>query len=308
MAATIVHALGGVFDYAGLFPPAKLDMAEAVANEIRYRNGPESRILGSFVCPSSRLEEFAVHLERQLGNVDPVAGPLPVSVLATGGDSVDELEAGLENDARQMTAFEARCEGLAEVSSFEVRLPKQAPLDVVLRDLRSFGAVDLFLELPFDAELPDRLAALAEADEAMAKFRTGGLTADDFPSPVVLAEAIRSAIDLGVPFKLTAGLHHPYRSYRPEVGTEMHGFLNVFVACALRIEHDLSASELAAVLEDREPSHFEWRRDGLRYGGMSVSRPTIDLTKDALRSIGSCSIDEPVADLKVLGLWVEDAS
>lgn len=308
MAATIVHALEGLFDYAGLFPPAKLGMAEAVANEIRYRSGPEAGLLGSFVCPSSRLEELAAELERQLGNADPIAGWLPVSVLASGGDTLDELESGFEQDARRMTLFEARCEGLAEIASFEVRMPAQAPFDIVLRDLHSFGAVDVFLEIPFDSDLRDRLAGLAEADEVLAKFRTGGLTAADFPTSESLAEAIQSAMDLSVPFKLTAGLHHPYRSFRPDVGTHMHGFLNVFAACAMRLEHDLVASELVAVLEETDPARFVWNHDGLRYGETSISRPTIDLTKDALRSIGTCSIDEPVADLKALGLWMEDWS
>ncbi len=78
------------------------------------------------------------------------------------------------------------------------------------------------------------LGAFFEAGAAL-KLRTGGLTADAFPTPGALAAGIAAAHAARVPFKATAGLHHPVRMYRDEVGGVMHGFLNVFGgACLLR--------------------------------------------------------------------------
>src|SRR5262245_47477977 len=45
-------------DYAGLFPPAELDMGQAVANYASYRNGRHAWALGRFVVPAFRLAEF----------------------------------------------------------------------------------------------------------------------------------------------------------------------------------------------------------------------------------------------------------
>lgn len=43
--------LDGILDYAGLFPPAELDLRTALHNYAHYRNHPHSRLLGRFVLP-----------------------------------------------------------------------------------------------------------------------------------------------------------------------------------------------------------------------------------------------------------------
>ena len=50
--------LAGLVDYAGLFPPAALDMEAAVAEYARRRRAPEAWMLGRFVAPAARLVEL----------------------------------------------------------------------------------------------------------------------------------------------------------------------------------------------------------------------------------------------------------
>ena len=53
-----LHALiDGLIDYAGLFPPAALDMAEAARNYASYAQGEYAWVLGRFVVPAARLGE-----------------------------------------------------------------------------------------------------------------------------------------------------------------------------------------------------------------------------------------------------------
>ena len=60
VAPPVVDALAaGLVDYAGLFPPASLDMATAVRNYAAYRAASQRRMLGRFIVPVSRLPEFA---------------------------------------------------------------------------------------------------------------------------------------------------------------------------------------------------------------------------------------------------------
>jgi hypothetical protein len=47
-----------LIDYAGLFPPAKLDMAASVEAYNRCRMSEQEPMLGRFICPVSRLAEF----------------------------------------------------------------------------------------------------------------------------------------------------------------------------------------------------------------------------------------------------------
>jgi hypothetical protein len=50
--------LRDLIDYAGLFPPASLDMAAAVANYDSYSRSEWNWILGRFIVPVARLGEF----------------------------------------------------------------------------------------------------------------------------------------------------------------------------------------------------------------------------------------------------------
>src|SRR5437879_10977610 len=58
------------------------------------------------------------------------------------------------------------------------------------------------------------------------KLRTGGVTADAFPTSEQIAQALVTPVTHQVPIKFTAGLHHPLRTFRDDVPTNMHGFLN----------------------------------------------------------------------------------
>lgn len=53
-----VALLSRLIDHAPLFPPASLDLPEALAEDARARESAESFMLGRFVCPASRLAEL----------------------------------------------------------------------------------------------------------------------------------------------------------------------------------------------------------------------------------------------------------
>ena len=49
--------LAGLFDYAGLYPPASLDMQTAVRNYLRYSQSAHREALGRFVVSADRIGE-----------------------------------------------------------------------------------------------------------------------------------------------------------------------------------------------------------------------------------------------------------
>lgn len=135
-----------------------------------------------------------------------------------------------------------------------------------------------------------------------AKIRTGGVTADAFPTPERVAAFIRAAAGHAVPFKATAGLHHPLRCVRPltyetdaPTGT-MHGFLNVFVAAAL-------PDHAEEVLHESDGGAFLFGDDGVTWRDVHVSNKTLEkMRSEGAISFGSCSFAEPIADLREIGL------
>ena len=160
------------------------------------------------------------------------------------------------------------------------------------------------LSLPTYCEAP-----LAQISNAFAKFRTGGLTPEAIPSSAQIAGFLREAASRGIPFKATAGLHHPIRSeraltYAPDASRSMmHGFVNVFAAAAFA-RHGLDRDTVKAVLDEQDAHAFDFREGELRWSGRTLTTEQITAARlDFAHSFGSCSFEEPIADLRALG-WM----
>jgi hypothetical protein len=163
-----------------------------------------------------------------------------------------------------------------------------------------------FVELPSAKDPRGLLAALA-GGEAGAKIRTGGVTADAIPPAEHVARFIAACNNAGIPFKATAGLHHPCRGEfaltydaDPPRG-RMHGFLNVFVA-AVALRAGASEQDALRVLE-AGPKEFAFTEQGLSVMGRRIALEVIEAARASFAtSFGSCSFEEPVEDLKAMSL------
>ena len=136
-----------------------------------------------------------------------------------------------------------------------------------------------------------------------AKIRTGGVTVDAFPAIANVAEFIRECRAKGIAFKATAGLHHPLRCVKPltyepnaAIGT-MHGFVNVFLAAAMPGDEE-------AILAEEDARAFRFDDDGAAWRDRRVSvEDLVKMRTEFAISFGSCSFEEPIADLRELG-WL----
>ena len=304
--------LSGLIDYAGLFPPAALDLGPALQNFAAYRTGADAWMLGRFIVPVGRLADV------EGGAVG--GGPARFSVLGHAASGDGWAEAALQTlaDAR---AWERQTENVA-ADRFELKLPA-----ALARDPDTLGgALDALeeaeggatgprfaLEVPY-LDAPDALAPAAQAvadangragRPAFAlKLRCGGETPDLVPGVEALAAALTEARQAGAPFKATAGLHHPLPTWDEAVGARTHGFVNVFGGAALARVHGLGADDLAEVLDTDGPDDWALDDDGLAWRGLRTSPAEIaDAREQAALSYGSCSFDEPREDLRALG-WL----
>ena len=154
----------------------------------------------------------------------------------------------------------------AEVETFETKLPRQ-------------------LSLPTYCEV-----ALGDLESRFAKIRTSHISAPQ------LADFLETAAARHLPFKATAGLHHPIRT------PAMHGFLNVFTA-AVFAWHGAERALLLDVIEERDPRAFAFWGDSMRWRAYTLSNAQIaSARREFAHSFGSCSFTEPVDDLRELGL------
>ncbi len=285
-----------LIDYAGLFPPAKLDMQPTVRNYAAYLHGEDEWMLGRLIVPVSRLDEF----EREAGALlskDGDAEPWLISALtAPAGD------AAFAADLDRIASFNDRhaVDGAALIDVIEVKAASagaiDAALDVIPDDLFAF------FELPVTND-PRGLIAVLPGSDAGAKIRTGGVTADAYPSPERVARFIRACAAAGVPFKATAGLHHPLRHRNEAVGTDEFGFLGVFLGACFAAASDFEERDLIALLCEEDAGAFKFDDGGVTWRGRPITTEHIEKARErSAIAFGSCSFDEPLEDLRALKL------
>jgi hypothetical protein len=285
--------LAELIDYAGLFPPAALSMADAVANHAQYMSGADRRWLGRFIVPLTRLDELAAAVDG-LGDRRPSASrPWRVAVLAGAAD------------AATLRTFAARHGGTMVIDTIETKAEDPAQIPAIAAALGAQYTV--YVEVPLRSDPAPFVAALA-AVGLRAKIRTGGVTADAFPSPAEVMRFLVASVEMGVPFKATAGLHHPLRGeYRLTYAADaaegtMYGFINIFLAAAmLRVGHPAAA--VAPLLEERAAASLVVTPTGITWRGLTVTTAQLATARTVLAaSFGSCSFAEPVEDLHSLRL------
>lgn len=300
----VTTLLTELVDYAGLFPPAKLDMASAVSNYAAYRKSEHAWMLGRFVVPVSKLEQF-----RQA----------TVDLLPREGEGAQEGEAGawrlsaiidgdLDENIDSIFAFNHEHEqpgkGLVVADTIELKVESAAQIDEAL-DLIPEELFPFF-ELPLGGDLRGFATAIA-GNDAAAKIRTGGVTPEAIPATDRVAAFIATCATAQIPFKATAGLHHPIRAehaltYEADAPrATMHGFLNVFLAAAAAMELGLDERELAVILQATDPGAFGFSADGVQVCGHDLSAAGVARAREAFAlSFGSCSFTEPIEDLQRL--------
>ncbi|MBL9149465.1 MAG: hypothetical protein JNM94_12310 [Phycisphaerae bacterium] len=291
--------LEGILDYAGLFPPAKLDMAPTVRNFDAYRRGTDAWFLGRLVVPVARLAEFEAAAETLLPKNGPPGDDdaWPITALtAPAGDA--QLARDLDLIAAFNDRHAAAGAGSALIDCIEVKATTSGEIDAAI----DLVPDDLFpyFELPASPDPRGLIATLAGLD-AGAKIRTGGVTADAHPSPEDVARFLVACAAAEVPFKATAGLHHPLRHVEASVGCRQHGFLNVFVGAALVWNGKIDERALAELLAEESTTALALRDDAISWRSTHVSAGELRATRDAFaHSFGSCSFDEPLADLRAM--------
>lgn len=317
MAETSLRTLlDGVIDYAGLFPPAKLDMGAAVARYAQHRASDECWMLGRFVLPLARLEEFERAAAPLLAADDEAAGkgkkPRTRDAASTGAwhlgalvgaDARAEATRVLQFNSRHATGRRAD----AIIETVEAGVASGDEIERFATAFRDTGA-QLYVELPLRGD-PRPLVEAAGACGVRAKARTGGVTADAFPTTADVARFVVACAGAGVPFKLTAGLHHALRgehalTYEPGAARgPMFGFVNVLLAAALARE-GATAAELEPLLEERSASAIVFDGEGVTWRERRIATTSLARARrEGLTALGSCSFSEPVDELKGLG-WL----
>ena len=72
-----------IIDYAGLFPPASLDLKTSFTNYLKYLESPYNWLLSKFVIPAKLLSELTVLVEQ-----NRIKNQKPIQYSVLGGKEV----------------------------------------------------------------------------------------------------------------------------------------------------------------------------------------------------------------------------
>jgi hypothetical protein len=297
--------LDRLIDDASLYPPAGLAPAPSLRAHGRDRESAYAFVQGRYVAPASRIVELLAAREPAL--------TLDLSVILDVAAGADPVAGAV-----------ARCADLAPLdgapgvaaTSFELKLPDGtaaiAAMGAVIDALSGRGDLAVWFEPAYNggwsaapAETFAALAALRERSPAIAvgaKVRTGGLTPATVPPVDDVAAFIIAAQDAGVPWKATAGLHHPVRHVDGDTRAPMHGFLNVFVAGIALHAGRVASDGVAAILAEEDPRAFVLDPIHAAWRDVVLDVDVILAGRAQCVSFGSCSFFEPVDDLRRLGI------
>lgn len=269
-----MRLLEKLFDDAAVFPPGNLPLCRAVPAHAAHRAGPRAPFVGPLVISATALPGLADL---------PVPGDgldLSLTVPGPGGVANALAEAGKIDGVRVVAVEVALPDGLsgdAVVAALDAALAGRGPL--------------VFVELPRDQRRAGLIEALA-GTRYLGKLRTGGVRAELHPDEAELAAALVGTVRARLPVKATAGLHHALRNTDPATGFQQHGFLNVLAAVDAALA-GAGESEVAALLGERDGEAVLARARSLE--------ERADAVRSQFRSLGTCSIAEPLAELAALG-------
>ena len=302
---------GGLIDYAGIFPPASLSLDDAAAEYRTARSGDHAWMLGRFLCTTSRLEDLAGLLT---GSMTRGEQPWSLSAVVDEPPGVGALHAQV---------FDRHMSPAARVDAVEIRLPEsvsdgrsvEAAVEEAKPVVEAMITISPEVVPYFEVARTEAWAtgvhaaieALASLRNGMlrrlgAKLRTGGTTPDAFPSSADVARFIVACHTTGLPYKATAGLHHPVRHHDAELDVMRHGFLNMLGAAGIARSGG-TVDEVASVLDETDPEAFVIGASGLSVAGTRIPIPGVRAMRTSLfPAYGSCSFDEPVADLTAMGV------
>jgi hypothetical protein len=278
-------------DDAAIFPPGNVPLDRAVAEHREHLASAYAGLVGGFVISDVKLPDLLEVVSSSAVEPDETA-PLAINVVVTGGAGAIEpaVRWATRSPALSLRALEFALRDEDDLAHNAQRVI--AAVDSLEDDL---SGVELYVEPPRLHGAPGHgwLAALDElaAREIRLKFRTGGVTADAFPTAAEVAVCIDAALDRELPFKCTAGLHNAVRHTNQtdfERPVEMHGFLNILLATRATLDGDDPIDVLTATdLTDRLAA---------------ADLELLARTRTWFASFGSCSILEPHEDLVELGL------
>ncbi|HEX7537803.1 MAG TPA: hypothetical protein VF391_12470 [Dermatophilaceae bacterium] len=267
----------GLFDDAAVFPPGLSPLPQAVAEHVARQSSSHADLVGPLLLPASAIEDLL-----RLGGRPQVE----VALIARPGTNLGLVAEALSG-----------LQGRPDVTVTGVEIGWSPEWEQALGWNRSLLSVEVPRGPGQERAFSELQPYAAGPHPVQAKFRTGATPEAPAPTPTELATFLRAAVDHGLGFKLTGGLHHAISQTTAE-GQDQIGFLNVIAATRWALAHGADVPEMETLLSQCDPVPI---LDIItRMSGTDAS-----VLRAFFTAYGCCGVMDPIGDLASLGLIKE---
>jgi len=311
-----IALLAGAIDYAGMFPPASLDLNATMQKAASFRmTAKHPWLMNRIVLSLSEVKKLNAKF---LFGCGANGSPWSISVLSTPSTATSHSDfvKGVDWDFREMRRIQERhyhSSAKVDLVSYEIKLPDTitSPGQAItsgeyifpaLEQIETIwpGEMDVYFEVSLEGAWQETLEGVTrimsewinENSESPIlpglKVRTGGKVV---PRAEQLAMAIDECAANGVKIKATQGMHHPLTH------SGEFGFVNLFAAVNFAFSwgpQEFSLKDIENCLRSENPKDFVFLESTFSWMGRELTNDQIESArKTHAAALGSCSLDEP---------------
>ncbi|WP_286166854.1 hypothetical protein [Arthrobacter sp. AQ5-05] len=273
---TVPGQFVGFFDDAATFPPGLAPLEKAITDHVARRANRHSGAVGPAVLALRDLPEARAIASR----LELDGRPVEVSAVVPA----DGLSEALELAGRLGPEL--------EVVALELKTTPEDPerWRAQILQAKELSRLPVYVELDA-AQMAAGALDLMAGSALHLKYRTGGIRAELFPTPEQLASVLLKAVEAGLKFKLTAGLHEAVRYTDLDTGFTHHGFLNIAMATEAA-RQGAGVEQVTALLSEFDTAKLE-----------RLARSSGGDWRQSFASFGTCSVVEPAESLEAMDLF-----
>ncbi|NBX77127.1 MAG: hypothetical protein EBQ92_11280 [Proteobacteria bacterium] len=311
-----IALLAGTIDYAGMFPPASLDLNATLQKAATFRTTAKHPwLMNRVVLSLAEVKKLNAKLLYECGSN---GSPWNISVLSTPHTAISHTDfvKCVDWDFREMRRTQERynhSSAKLDLVSYEIKLPDivTSPGQAItsgeyifpaLEQIETIwpGEMDVYFEVGLEGAWQETLEGvtrimsewLNENSQSPVlpglKIRTGGKFV---PKPEQLAMAIDESAANGVKIKATQGMHHPLTH------SGEFGFVNFFAAVNFAYSwgpQEFSLKDIENCLCSEDAKDFVFSEASMLWKGRELTFDQIESArKTHAAALGSCSLDEP---------------
>ncbi len=321
MDKSLQQLLSSLINYSGLYPPAGLNLREALRGYVDFSHSKYSWMLSNFVIPFNELPLLATFADRK----HQLKGPLSLCITGPESETLFDFKNAVIHIEKEIQAAHSGYPGEVRTNILELTFPRGSVERMNPEELvKSLEAVvsstaesrllphRVFFGVPgqgYDAQTTKKIIkVIAVHNKSILKrkienYLFSGLKIEcggpNPPSAKYLADILLYARDANVAVKFSGTENTPYPSFDYSRQHSVHGFLNLLIASMLAYTQDLNLEETIQVIEDKTSNNFEFKDGYLLW--RELAAPIMEVKMLRMLSITSfnfTSFAAPIEGLK----------